>query len=80
MDLVYEKSAGNVVKSIWHVAAGKIESALRTVSMRYNVPARVNESGELVLSFETGEMRETKPVAWQEKTGGRIPVDDRVFC
>ena len=75
VDLVYEKIAGNVVKSTWHIAAGKIESALRTVSMQYNVPARVNGSGELVLSFKTGEMRESKPVAWQEKAGDRVPVD-----
>ena len=79
VDLVYEKSDGNVVKSTWHIAAGNIESALKSVSMQYNVPARVNGSGELVLLFETGEMRESKPVAWQERTGDRVPADVDFF-
>ena len=33
------------------------------------------ESGDLVLSFATGEMRETRPVAWQEVLGKRVGVE-----
>jgi hypothetical protein len=73
--LVYEKHGSGVVKSSYHVQPRSGLSGVNRIRLRYNVPVKVNESGDLVLSFATGEMRETRPVAWQEIEGERVPVD-----
>jgi hypothetical protein len=80
VSLVYEESPGAVVKSTYHVAPRTVEightsSPVDQIRLRYNVPVRVDGGGNLLMSFETGEMCETAPVAWQEIGGKRIPVE-----
>ena len=75
VDLVYEKTSNGVIKSTWNIGAGNIEKALKSIALKYNVPVRVEKSGDLALTFEMGEMRESKPVAWQEKAGKRILIN-----
>ena len=75
--LVYENHGSGVVKSTYHIEAeetGTIDP-VGQIRLRYNVPVKVDESGDLLLSFPTGEMRESRPVAWQEIEGKRVPVE-----
>jgi len=73
--LVYENPGSGVVKSTYHVEAGGTTAVDRVdeIRLRYNVPVKVDDSGDLLLSFAKGEMRESRPVAWQEIEGKRIP-------
>jgi len=75
--LVYERHGSGVVKSTYTVqpAGTEASSPVDRIRLRYNVPVVVEESGNLVLSFETGQMKESRPVAWQEIKGEHIPVE-----
>jgi hypothetical protein len=77
--LVYESCEGGVVKSTYHIApgtaqAGRVTSPVERIRLRYNVPVRLDDKGNLTMSFETGQMVESAPVAWQEMGGRRVPV------
>jgi len=75
--LIYENHGSGVVKSTYHIEAagtGTIDP-LGQIRLRYNVPVKVDDDESLVFSFPTGEMQESRPVAWQEVKGTRIPVE-----
>jgi hypothetical protein len=71
IDVRYEAVSGGIVKSTYVVAPGADVARIR---LRYNVPVAIEPDGSLRLAFETGEMRESTPVAWQEIAGARVPV------
>lgn len=72
VNLTYESHGGGVVKSTYVVEpSGSVEN----IRLRYNTPVKVDRAGNLVISFERGELRESHPVAWQEINGQRVPVD-----
>jgi hypothetical protein len=75
--LVYEQHGFEVVKSVYHVQPTGTCAAdpVGQIRLRYNAPVKIDESGDLVISFATGEMRESRPVAWQEIEGNRVPVE-----
>jgi outer membrane protein assembly factor BamB len=75
--LVYEKHSSGVVKSTYIVQPSGTgnTSPVEHIRLRYNVPVTVAESGNLIFPFETGQMTESYPVAWQDINGDRIPVD-----
>ena len=75
--LVYENHGSGVVKSTYRVepVGSSVSSPLNQIRLRYNVPVKVDDSGSLVFSFPTGEMRDSRPVAWQEIEGNRVPVE-----
>jgi len=79
--LVYEHTAGGVVKSTYHIAPSqgtteaKSHVPVEFIRLRYNVPVSLDSGGNLLLDFETGQMRESAPVAWQDIAGKRIPVN-----
>jgi hypothetical protein len=79
--LVYENHPSGVVKSTYYVKPTESSNANPTdrIRLRYNVPVEVDEGGHLVFSFETGQMRESRPVAWQEIDGKHISVDVSFF-
>ncbi|MBT4482180.1 MAG: hypothetical protein HOC71_00715 [Candidatus Latescibacteria bacterium] len=78
--LVYERTVGGAVKSTYYVAPASESSKAKThapvehIRLHYNAPVSLDESGNLLLVFETGQMRESAPVAWQEIAGKRVPV------
>ena len=43
--------------------------------MRYNAPLALNKNGALRIAFETGDMTESAPIAWQDIDGKRTAVD-----
>ncbi len=71
VDIVYEGAKGSIVKSTYTVAAGKAPGSIR---LRYNRPLTLDKKGNLVVRFETGEMTESRPVAWQVVEGKKKPV------
>ncbi|TFH65513.1 MAG: hypothetical protein E4G90_06105, partial [Gemmatimonadales bacterium] len=77
ISLVYEKTESGVVESTYYIQPGetKASNPVDQIRLRYNVPLKVDASGDLVLSFTTGEMRETQPVAWQEVEGKRVAME-----
>ncbi|MCX6565098.1 MAG: SBBP repeat-containing protein [Candidatus Aminicenantes bacterium] len=77
VNLVYENDGGGVVKSRYLIESSGTKEAdpVDRIGLRYNVPVRVDEAGDLILLFKTGEMRESRPVAWQEIEGRRVPVE-----
>jgi hypothetical protein len=74
--LIYQRHAAGVVKSTYVVQPRGTEEANPTdlIHLRYNVPVAVDPCGNLVFSFENGQMIESRPIAWQEIAGERIPV------
>jgi len=72
VSLAYETTPAGIVKSTYTVAPG---ADPKVVSLKANVPVQEDSEGRLSYRFETGELIETKPVAWQEVNGRRIEVD-----
>ncbi|MEW6363683.1 MAG: SBBP repeat-containing protein [Acidobacteriota bacterium] len=70
----YESDPGAILKSSYVIAAGSRANAVDQIRLRYNRPVHIDETGRLVIGFETGQMVEEAPVAWQEKDGKRTPV------
>lgn len=79
--LVYERHGSGVVKSTYTVqpAGTDASNPVDRIWLRYNVPVEIDGSGNLVFSFEIGQMKESRPVAWQEIEGEHIPVEVS-FC
>ena len=77
VSVVYEKTASGVVESTYLIQSGgaKASNPVDEIRLRYNVPVKVNDNGNLVLSFATGEMQETRPMAWQEVAGKKVAVE-----
>lgn len=77
VSLIYEKHNSGVAKSSYIVQASGNDNTnpVDHIRLRYNVPVSVAESGNLIIPFETGQMTESSPVAWQEIDEERIPVD-----
>ena len=72
VSLRYEAAPEGIVKSSCLIAPGADPAA---VELRANAPVRVDENGRLHYAFETGEMVESKPVAWQVIDGRRVEVE-----
>jgi hypothetical protein len=74
--VVYEKTESVVVKSTYYIEPGETDAPdpVNEIRLRYNVPVTLDKRGNLVLSVANGEIRETRPVAWQEVLGKRVAV------
>ena len=70
--LSYDAAAGGIAESTYVLDPGADPGQIR---LQYNVPVEIDEAGELVMSFETGQMKESAPVAWQDVDGRRLAVD-----
>jgi hypothetical protein len=73
----YAPANGAIAESTYRIKDGLSRDALNRIRLRYNRPVRVDESGNLVIRFEQGEMREAAPVAWQEQGGVKHAVAAR---
>ena len=72
--VVYEASGESIVKSTYYVDAVKGGVQVDRIRLGYNRPVRIDEKGNLLVSYEDGIIVEGAPVAWQETEGGRKPV------
>ena len=71
--LEYQRSDQGVVKSTYRIEP-PIQEHLSKIHLRYNTGIELLPDGSLSLKYETGQMVETAPVAWQEAKGMREPV------
>jgi hypothetical protein len=76
ISLSYEHEAGGIVQSSYLLEPGADVGQIR---LCYNAPVEIEAGGSLRIGYETGQMRESAPVAWQDINGVRIPVDV-AFC
>ena len=67
--LAYD-AVGGIARSTYTVEPGADPAAIR---LRYNVPVTVGADGSLRIDYETGQLRESAPVAWrsEERRGGK---------
>ncbi|MBU1737076.1 MAG: fibronectin type III domain-containing protein [Proteobacteria bacterium] len=73
--LKYDRTESGLVESTYHISPhGKQDSPIDLVRLRYNLPVSLDSSGNLVITYETGQMQESKPVAWQDIDGLRRPI------
>ncbi|MBL7164709.1 MAG: sortase [Anaerolineales bacterium] len=70
--LIYDSPPGGILRSTYQVEPGADPNQ---IALRYNVPVQIDESGNLIFEFETGQMTASAPIAWQEINGQRVPVD-----
>jgi alpha-tubulin suppressor-like RCC1 family protein len=71
ISLKYDAVDGSIVESTWNVAPGADPNLIR---LKYNAPVQIEHNGGLKISYATGWAQESRPVAWQEINGRRIPV------
>ena len=78
---VLERKDGALLKSCYRIQAGAGGRPAERIRLLYDRPVRIDPNGDLVVSFETGEIRERAPVAWQENGGAReaVAVSYRLF-
>ena len=76
ISLSYEHVAGGIVRSSYLLEPG---ADVGQIQLCYNSPVDIKAGGSLRIVLETGQMRESAPVAWQDINGQRIPVDV-TFC
>ncbi len=67
----YTATADSIYTATYNLAPG---ADAKNIRLRYNAPLRVDEAGNLRIAFETGEMTESAPIAWQEIDGQRVAV------
>ncbi|MGD9092697.1 MAG: SBBP repeat-containing protein [Anaerolineales bacterium] len=72
VNLVYEATPSGVLNSTYMLAPGADVGAVR---LQYNKSPVLGADGALHFQFRSGEMVETRPIAWQDIGGVRIPVD-----
>ncbi len=74
IDVIYHATAG-ALEYDFIVAPGK---DARRISLKFTgTRTRVAENGDLVLTSSEGELRQHKPVAYQEISGRKRPIDAR---
>ena len=74
--LNYDRVAGGVVQSSYLLEPGSDVSQIR---LCYNAPVEIEVGGGLRIKYETGQIRESAPIAWQYINGRRISVEVN-FC
>jgi hypothetical protein len=72
ISVTYDTAHGGIVRSTWEVAPGADPALIR---LRYNRPVSLNADGTLAVTYETGAMTESAPVAWQDGDGKRHAVE-----
>ena len=71
IDLAYRADPNGIAETVWKVEPG---ADIRQARLRYNRPLALNKDGSLNISYPTGSLTESAPVAWQEKDGQRQPI------
>jgi uncharacterized delta-60 repeat protein len=70
--LTYDAPAGALLRSTYRLEPNADPAHIR---LRYNAPVQIKGDGTLALTYRTGKMHESAPVAWQERADGvRTPV------
>jgi len=70
--VTYETTTAGLSKSTYYLDHGEDAGKIK---LHYNVPVNTDVTGALVMNFETGQLVESKPVAWQAINGHNVPVE-----
>ncbi|NCC26061.1 MAG: hypothetical protein EOM25_12840, partial [Deltaproteobacteria bacterium] len=68
VDVVYRASPHGILESFYYLENTQ-EGTADSIRLRYNRPVSLDGQGNLVTAFESGNMIESAPVAWQEVDG-----------
>jgi hypothetical protein len=77
--LVYQPYPDSIFKSTYYVDASDTAASVTSIHLRYNRPVKLDDQGNLTVTFDTGNIIESKPVAWQEINGEKSPVSAAYF-
>ena len=69
--VVYEANPGSIVESTYYLGEAERVDSIR---LGYNRPVSIDQQGNLVITYESGNMVESAPVAWQDVDGLRKPI------
>ncbi|MCC7336647.1 MAG: SBBP repeat-containing protein [Pirellulaceae bacterium] len=72
---VFDSQEGAILKSTYYVDAGLGGGAVDQIRLQYNRDVSLDAQGNLVISYDTGIMTDSAPVAWQDIDGQRIFID-----
>jgi hypothetical protein len=72
INLRYESVDHGITMSTWEILPGADPEQIR---LRYNSPVNIQSDGSLKIDYETGWMKESAPIAWQEIDGHQRSVD-----
>ena len=72
ISLTYVATQYGITKSTYDVAPGADVSNIR---LHYNVPIEMKKDGSLEFKFDTGNVTESAPIAWQEINGKMQTVE-----
>lgn len=72
--LAYDADRGGIVSSSYRLEPRADPRAIR---LRYNAPVALRPDGALIVTYDTGQIIESAPIAWQEINGARVPVPVR---
>jgi hypothetical protein len=70
--LVYGTGEGAIAKSTYYLNSG---DAVKNIHLRYNRPVKTDDDGNLLVTYETGTLKESPPVAWQIIDNSQKPVE-----
>jgi hypothetical protein len=71
VDVEYTSATNGITESTYYL---NTPTSVDNIRLRYNRPVSLDGQGNLVISFENGNMVESAPVAWQEVDGTRKSV------
>jgi hypothetical protein len=71
VSLTYSAAAAGIYTSTYSLAPGADTNQIR---LRYNAPLTLNKNGTLNITFQTGALTESAPIAWQDIQGRHVPV------
>jgi hypothetical protein len=69
--LTYTAEAGSIYTTTYTLSPGADPVDIR---LRYNAPLTLNDDGTLSITFDTGSMTESAPIAWQDINSQRVAV------
>jgi len=69
ISLDYSAAPDSIYMTTYHISAGANPADIR---LHYNTPLTLNPDGSLSITFQTGAMSESAPIAWQEIHGQRV--------
>lgn len=69
--LTYDAPERGILRSTYRVDP---YANANDIALHYNAPVSVQSDGSLSVAFRSGTLNESKPRAWQERAGQRLPV------
>ncbi len=74
IDIVYEAEKGSLMKSTYYVNLNQPNALADSIRLKYNRPVSLDKNNNLSISYDTGTITESAPIAWQIIDGKKNPV------